>query len=804
MCIYYDASWRTLKYTSDIKVGPDLKITALGMGAEEAGFQVGDRVLRINGQETQTLIEYRNSLNRQRADTKIRITVQRGDQTRDIDVLIKAQKLGIRFAALNVIAFTFLALGTLVAFQRNEDKAARIFFLMALVLGLYFALQQKVAVALVYAQILALTIAPALTIHFFFIFPEERRPIKSRWWFLFYLPSLLLMVLTVGAFAESVEAGTGIWYAPRFDTLHTLAFAYLAFSAALGLTRMSYVYATTAHPVTKRQLLWVIWGLACAVLAGCIDLILTLFNLHNDLTTNLLLLGILMMLVAFAFAILRYRLLDIELVINRSVVYGLLTATLAALYLLLISMISNALGIAAGTESYTIILFLSALVIGILVNPLRARIQNIIDRIFFRQQLDYQRALRQWSEALSTSIRFTALTQHLLHKVPQQLMIDRAWLLVLNEDETQLTSLPAQDYEEETDQDDLLPLPAHGALAASLAQSGKVILLDNEHKKAHSTGNDALFLSWKKAGAHVMLPLVSNKKLVGIYLLGQKLSGDIYQRQEVDLLRTLSNQAAVTIVNARLYEQVHTFSQEMEALVRKRTQELRDFVSAVYHELSTPITAIRGYTELLQENNTGSLNARQTKYIGTIHNNIRRLLRLVDDLADISQIEDGRLALHPEPLKLELAVDETVNSLSNVIEEKELQVTVSLAPETAIVHGDPQRVMQILINLVSNACRYTPVGGQITISSTQVNGSAETTIHDTGVGIREDELEHIFDRFYRSGDPMVRSQPGTGLGLSITKSLVELHGGHLWVESEVGKGSTFSFTLPMTEVDGEP
>jgi signal transduction histidine kinase len=136
--------------------------------------------------------------------------------------------------------------------------------------------------------------------------------------------------------------------------------------------------------------------------------------------------------------------------------------------------------------------------------------------------------------------------------------------------------------------------------------------------------------------------------------------------------------------------------------------------------------------------------------------------------------------------------------------EKGLQVNVSLAPDVAIVHGDPQRVMQILINLVSNACRYTPVGGQITISSCQVNGSAETTIHDTGIGIRKDELEHIFDRFYRSNDPMVRSQPGTGLGLSITKSLVELHGGRLWVESEVGKGSTFGFTLPITEVDGEP
>jgi two-component system phosphate regulon sensor histidine kinase PhoR len=173
----------------------------------------------------------------------------------------------------------------------------------------------------------------------------------------------------------------------------------------------------------------------------------------------------------------------------------------------------------------------------------------------------------------------------------------------------------------------------------------------------------------------------------------------------------------------------------------------------------------------------------------------------VEDLSDISKIEDGRLVIHPAPLDLERIVRETVNSLVSTIEEKGLRIEIALAPDIPAVLGDPQRVGQIFTNLVSNACRYTPAGGQITIASNRVNGTAEMIVQDTGIGIREDDLERIFERFYRSDDPLVQEHSGTGLGLAIAKSLVELHGGQLWVKSKVGEGSSFGFTLPVAGGD---
>ena len=818
--IYYDVHWHTLQYTADVDVDDTLTIVKLGPGAQEAGFRLGDHVLKIDAQEVNTLIQYRAALNRHKVNTAVTVQVQRGEQTVDLSAPVQAQRLGLQFAVFNLIAATFFAMGALVAFQRFKDKAACLFFFDALALGLYFALQNKAAIGLVYIAILVQGLVPGLTIHFFLTFPRERwlaRRQYGGWWFLLYVPGLIVMGLLMHAFTVSVMAGTGIWYAPRYGQLLNIGFAWCIVSAIVGLISVAYAYATTSWSIEKRQLQWLLWGLSCAIVAAIVDMALTLMGEQGGLVSNVVLLLTLPLPVSFAFAILRYRLLDIDLVVNRSVVYGTLTATLAALYLLLISVVASALGVAAGSKSYTVVVFLSALLIGILANPLRARLQGLIDRTFFRQQVDYQRALIEWSQELSTSIRFADLRQLLLEKVVQRLMVDRAWLLILNEDETQLEALPVGEGEpggvlrERPDAQELgrLAVPAQSVTAADLARPDKVLLLGHGEKEAavqHEAGG-ALFaqgapVAWKEAGARVAVPLVSGGRLVGVYLLGSKLSGDIYQSQELDLLRTLGNQAAIAIANARLYEEIHAFSRELEQKVRERTKELRDFVSAVYHELSTPITAIRGYVELLLAGKGRELPDKQERYLGIVDRNVRRLLRLVSDLSDVNRIDDGRLTIHPQPVDLRQAAEETVNSLASVIEEKGLQADIALdrlTSGTAMVLGDPQRVVQILTNLVSNACRYTPAGGQITISAGQVDRSVEITVRDTGIGISREDLGHIFERFYRSGHPLVREHPGTGLGLAITKSLVELHGSNLWVDSEVGQGSTFGFSLPVAE-----
>jgi signal transduction histidine kinase len=804
-----DASRRDL----GLRLDKDLKILEADPRLEVAGLEVGDVVLAVNGKPLLGLLDYSEAYQPLAVGSQVIVKIQRGNQVLEKSVQVGRRPLQPALIVRTLVALCFLVIGTLVGWKRPESNVAHLFFLTAIDLALYFALVPTAQIPLFYLYIIVLALASGLTLQFFLTFPEESPVAKSRWRFVLYVPSLVLMVVAIRAFYQAVQVRQGLFYAPVFWSWMNWAFIYLALCAMVGLVRLLYLNARTHEPVVKRQVQWLIWGLACAIVASICDVILTWTEMHTPESSAVLVLGTIPLPIAFAFAILRYHLLDVDLVINRSVVYAVLTGSLAALYLLIVSVLSNALGLAAGSEGYAVVLFLSALIIGILVDPARSRLQDLIDRTFFRQHVDNQRTLGRWSEELSTSIQFTDLSRLLLDEVPQQLAISRAWLLVLSKETLRLepmaaggtaedrsleqgslqsshrrATLPTDTVQGSEAQRSTMGLAVDSDLATRLFSEKVVALKGYEHA------------AWHQAGVQVILPLVSGKQLLGIYLLGGKLSGDQYRRQDLDLLRTFANQAAVAMANARLYEEVRAFSQELEKKVEERTRELRDSLSVVYHELRAPITTIQGYSELVLDGSAGPVSNKQVRYMTIVQNNIRRLGDLVTDLAEVSQIEAGRVKIRPEPIDLRIAAEDTVVSLAGIIEEKELKVEIASVLQAVLVQGEYKRAVQIMTNLIGNACRYTPVGGQITISFREVDGMILTTVKDTGIGVRPDELNRIFERFYRGDDPFVREQRGTGLGLSIAKSLIELHGGRIWVKSEVGKGSTFEFTLPAVKL----
>lgn len=222
-----------------------------------------------------------------------------------------------------------------------------------------------------------------------------------------------------------------------------------------------------------------------------------------------------------------------------------------------------------------------------------------------------------------------------------------------------------------------------------------------------------------------------------------------------------------------------------------------EFVSNVSHELRTPLTAIKGYSDLLLCNAVGALNDQQQRFLQIIQNNSNRLVTLIDDLLDFSRIESGRVGLDIRTIQMETIIHDVADMISLICKQKNLHLTIEIEPNVGYVLGDKNRLTQIIANLASNACRYTPEGGRIKISLKSFSGRMRIDVSDTGIGISPENQEKIFHRFYRAADSTVSSVAGTGLGLSIAKMLVEMHGGRIWVESELGKGSTFSVLLPI-------
>jgi signal transduction histidine kinase len=242
------------------------------------------------------------------------------------------------------------------------------------------------------------------------------------------------------------------------------------------------------------------------------------------------------------------------------------------------------------------------------------------------------------------------------------------------------------------------------------------------------------------------------------------------------------------------------------AELEKANEELRrvdqvksEFVSIASHELRTPLTAIKNSVQLILQGKTGEVNENQRKFLAMADRNITRLTNILNDLLSLSRIESGKIGIKFEELDVSIPIEFTVSSLQAQAQGKSIQLKMEVPEQLPPVYGDREKIEQVLTNLVGNAIKFTPEGGNITVSARVFEKDGylvAVSVKDSGIGIPEDQLTKVFEKFHQVENSLQRSVSGTGLGLAITKGLIEAHQGTIWAESELGKGSTFTFTLP--------
>jgi signal transduction histidine kinase/CheY-like chemotaxis protein len=227
------------------------------------------------------------------------------------------------------------------------------------------------------------------------------------------------------------------------------------------------------------------------------------------------------------------------------------------------------------------------------------------------------------------------------------------------------------------------------------------------------------------------------------------------------------------------------------------SQMKNEFVSTVSHELRTPLTSIKGYVDLILDGETGDINEIQREFLGIVKQNSDRLVALINDMLDISRIESGRIHLKIEPIDIADSIAGGIDTFRAIIDQHGMTLNLSVPRDLPAAAGDRDRVGQVLTNLMSNAIKYSPGGGSIEVKARTRGHQVVVSVRDTGIGISREDQTHLFDKFYRVDSSLTREIGGTGLGLSICKTIIELLGGQVWVESTPGKGSTFSFSLPI-------
>jgi signal transduction histidine kinase len=293
------------------------------------------------------------------------------------------------------------------------------------------------------------------------------------------------------------------------------------------------------------------------------------------------------------------------------------------------------------------------------------------------------------------------------------------------------------------------------------------------------------------------VPLLREDHLLGALAVNRSNPGG-FAPGVIDLLKTFATQSALAIQNARLYREIEQKSRELETASRHKSE----FLANMSHELRTPLNAIIGFSEVLSERMFGEINEKQAEYIADILQSGQHLLSLINDILDLSKIEAGRMELELSDFDLSNAIENTLTLVRERAVRRGITLGRTVDERLGIIRADERKVKQVLLNLLSNALKFTPEGGRIDVRGTARDGTAEISVTDTGVGIAPADQEAVFEEFRQVGTADKKVE-GTGLGLAISRKFIELHGGRIWVKSRLGSGSTFAFSLPLQHLPCE-
>jgi signal transduction histidine kinase len=767
------------RYEESLSVSPQ---NDLNWNGPRAGLTAYDRLLSANDEPLRVSSDLKRIVTAHPLGTPITYAVLRGDRLMSITVttqVLSGQDFARAFLPTLLAGLLHLLVGAWAFWLRPTHAAAQAHLLLTISVGIAY---QVLGVDFTMAGWLTpfylggVWFIGANALHLAMVFPSPLPIVRHRTWTLVlpYVPAALGAAAAIASYRpiSYVLARSEPSVIPELLPIWAL-WTLLAF--ALVFVRMLYSGLAGTSERSRQQARLVLVGIVAGYLPGILVYLVPVMR-QSSMALSIGALSLayscfLLFPLTVAYAVLRHQLFGITRAVKKTLTYAAVTGCLGALYFLLLEGTRAWLGLHSQSANLLAILTLT-----LIFAPLYQRIQALIDRLFARTSLRAQQVAAEFGQEAQNE-RDPGRLLDLFARKTQEFLDPELIAAYLRRGDAEL------------------------ALAArwGSAQDLPAELVDHP-PTTHGEPARAILggcLAISEGG--FCLPLVVQGESIGCLVIGKSRAGHHYEESERLFLVTMAQQLAVWLKNAQLFEHLARRNEELSQ-ANQHLQELDrlkgDFLNAASHELRTPLASIMGYSEFLEDGLGGEPSARQLEYIQQIQNGAKRLLRLVDDLLDFARLEAGNFNLDRREVDLREIIQEVAASLvpQATTQGASLRLELSEAPLRAPV--DLRRIEQVLLNLVGNALKFTPVGGVVTIAAAHDSEGVRIGVRDTGIGIPEDQLPLLFQKFFQVDPGSTRSYGGTGLGLSIVKALVEAHGGEIGVESRLGSGSHFWFRVP--------
>lgn len=763
---------------------------------KQIALQAGDVIRKVNGNAISSPIDIEFILNGLQIRKLVTFEIKRNSVIKSVSI-VTVPYYGTAYLIIQLIVGSlFFFVGLLILIKRPREKVAIVFHTAAVLVALLVMTTpgrysteffDQVSILYVFYSI-ASAFVPALFVHFTFLFPRPRLSKANKLlWPIYILAVLFSLWLSVTYLFATLNVSLN-WF-HRFGKAYDFSRWFFSLSIVFAVGNIVNSYRTAVEESERRKLRWVLLGFVIGpptvILLWQIPILINSRPIVSEEFTMSILSVVP---VTFAISIIRYRLMDIDLIFNRSSVYLMVLIALLGVYATVVG------GAAAIIEKFTVASSLvtsagAAIVVALLFQPIRRMIQHFVDKTFFRVRYNFKEVQRKFIDESKHCFNVQQLANLVVGQTDELFMPERIGFFTFWQPEHGLRLLAHKNFdllETYTLRFEIEKLKSDANLPVALDE--KV-----EPGTIYEQADREVFQRW---GIALAFPMVSEASaIIGFLVLGQKKSGTRYSLEDVDLLSTLTSQAAMTLERINLQQRLL-----LEQAEAQRLQELSrlksHFVSSVSHELKTPLTSIKMFAEILRSKKNVS-DKEALEYFEIIEGESDRLARLINNVLDFAKVEQGVKEYRFSQINLNDLVESVLRLLRYQLKMKEFTVNTILSEEEFIILADVDATTDALINICSNAIKYSGEDKKIMVSTFPKNGFAAVKIEDRGIGISEEDLKNIFEPFYRAKDAQTQQAGGAGLGLALVKHTMDAHEGKIEVQSTPGKGSCFTLLFPL-------